>query len=93
MNCKPNDIAVICGGTVNDGHIVEVLRQDPDGAMWDGEFRWIVHCPTPLLGTADDGSGEDRLNTEGSIPDANLRPIAGIPVAQDLTVKLGVPHD
>lgn len=79
MNCKPGDLAVIYGSECNDGHIVEVLRPDPDGGIWDTSFRWIVRCPTPLEGAKEDGSGNGFAN-EGSIPDESLRPIGGVPV-------------
>lgn len=81
MNCKPGDLAVTTGMFVpeNNDRIVEVLSLDyvgRHGAVWNVRHR------TPML--VDCGARAGRLVTEGQIHDANLRPISGVPVTDDI---------
>nr|DAF77184.1 MAG TPA: hypothetical protein [Caudoviricetes sp.]DAH57960.1 MAG TPA: hypothetical protein [Caudoviricetes sp.] len=82
MNVKAGDLAYIVGTAVpeNNGHIVEVLFRDPEGTIWDSEPRWVVKSAGPKLLGASEKTGEQVEAVVGSLPDACLRPISGVPV-------------
>lgn len=85
MNCKPNDLAMVCG-LVDDVHIngalVTVLHlapnvvfRLPDGARHcgGGVGRWVVDFGRGVMSWTVNGS--QRLARYGVVADRNLRPI------------------
>lgn len=83
MNCKPGDLAIIVSSRLapeNIGRIVEVVRRrSPDGSL----PCWIVRSNQPLVNRWEDGFVE--LVYERIYRDLCLRPVTGLPIANDVT--------
>lgn len=82
MNCKPGDLAIVIGGPVYGGRLVEVLYAAPVGVAHElpngvtnapnGEGCWVVKSMgTPFPKAIGDGM-------YGTGRDSNLRPLPGI---------------
>lgn len=81
MNCKPGDLAVVVGaygaGAVNNGHIVEVVKLH-------SESLWYVVAQGDPVWVWDKGECVPGVpGREYTCPDANLRPISGVPINEE----------
>lgn len=81
MNCKPGDLAIMVRSGIreNIGKIFEVLEPAPRESAIFGSFSWKVRASSPTL----DNEGEFTL--VGTAYDADLRPITGLPLTDDVT--------
>lgn len=93
MNCKPGDLAYVVGAVQTPemiGHVVSVLRlverhETPNGLRicnWHPSM-WLVEGISliPLRST----KGVFSLVKYRVVSDSNLRPISGVPLADDVT--------
>ncbi|KVO11742.1 hypothetical protein [Burkholderia ubonensis] len=85
MNCKQGDLAIIVhqsDAAPNLGRIVEVME-------WRGEYGlgkwpcWLVKAPRPM-NVFDPLTRLPSQSVLGVIPDAWLRPVSGIPTADEI---------
>jgi hypothetical protein len=90
--CKPGDLAYIIRASVpeNIGRVVQVIERDLSLGANDpnpGEVRWHISMPDNSYGI-DRTTGGRYLVPPGqclSAPDANLRPISGVPLDEEVT--------
>jgi hypothetical protein len=88
MNVKPGDLAIqIKSVAGNEGNIVEVIKflgdghQYINGQPWDyygSENLWHIRNTRPVK------SNLGKMVIDGAIPDAWLRPISGLPDAEEI---------
>jgi hypothetical protein len=77
MNCKPGDLAYTVGSPLHEqnGMVVQVEYVSPRGAPW-----WVVSFRGAVV------TREGRtVHGRAQVRDENLRPISGVPVADDVT--------
>lgn len=80
MNCKPGDLAYLSSELVNAGAIVEVLRPFDD--CFHLLAAWWVKSSRPLSCTLG-RTGVTTYSAEFCVEDRHLRPISGVPVAEE----------
>lgn len=103
-NCKPGDLAILIRDECpeNLGAIVEVLTPWVDDGRGLPGVRWVCRAKgRPLKGTLWMCLGDERpfrvghkLGRPGEkfvAPDADLRPITGLPDADDVSRELDKP--
>ncbi|MCA8242851.1 hypothetical protein [Burkholderia sp. AU32262] len=76
MNCKPGDLAFTVGSPLHEqnGMVVQVVGLSPRGApWWVVSFRGAVETREGLI-----------AHGRAQVRDANLRPISGVPVTDDI---------
>jgi len=80
MNCKPGDLAIMVSSGIpeNIGRIFEILNFNQAVTDFSGKPIWNVRAAHPAR-TAD---GE--MSSEGNASDADLRPITGLPITDDI---------
>ncbi|WP_176048172.1 hypothetical protein [Burkholderia sp. BCC1644] len=91
MNCKLGDLAILIRGRVVAGRVVEVVGRCPqnvDFRLPDGvwheavDYEWIVRFQNPV--EAPMGHNRTRTTVFAPVPDRCLRPISGLPVADEV---------
>jgi hypothetical protein len=80
MNCKPGDLALVIRAELpeNIGIVVEVVER----CELFGEGYWLCRARTPRATL--NGFGHVVVADSGSVPDSWLRPISGVPVAEEI---------
>ena len=92
LNCRPGDLAVVIDAATltNLGRIVKVIgaHHGQDELRYAASRNaWLVECSHPLVWFIR----ERRVRRKsGPIPDAQLRPIRGYPLGQDIADFLTV---
>ena len=84
MNCKPGDLAIIIGASwpetlPNIGRICTVVS-----ASGDSEWSWLCKGDRPFM----DGTG--AITEVLMVRDADLRPISGLPITDDIKDEVSV---
>lgn len=85
LNCKPGDMAVVvtAHNPENIGTILRVIKAHEDqNALVDfkGQHIWFVEAPRPMTYNV---GGKLVMRRRGAVPDAILRPIRGLPGADE----------
>ncbi len=80
MNCKPGDLAYVTGSGLpeQNGMVVKVEEVGRNGPSW-----WVVSF-RGVVQTRNGGLAVGRAQ----VPDANLRPISGVPVTDDVDIEV-----
>lgn len=98
MNCKPGDLATVITSEYA-GKLVEVLYLAPahdftlpDGFRNHGEPNatcWVIRVlGTPVKVRVDNYGPGWRLALYGTANDANLRPIPGVPLEEEIDEEI-----
>ncbi|BEH18874.1 hypothetical protein [Burkholderia pseudomallei] len=76
MNCKPGDLAYVTGSGIpeQNGMVVKVEEAGANGPSW-----WVVS----FRGAVQTRTGRVAFG-RAQVLDANLRPISGVPVSDDV---------
>jgi hypothetical protein len=85
LNCKPGDLAVVvtAHNPENIGTILRVIKAHRDqNALVDfkGQHIWLAEAPRPMTYNV---GGKLVKRKRGAVPDAILRPIRGLPGADE----------
>jgi hypothetical protein len=86
MRCKPTDMAYIVDGPFKtyEGVVVEVLSAYLTHPIYGPTWRCHSKKLLPTLGRG--------FQPEAHIPDAWLRPISGVPLADETPIETNVPE-
>ncbi|MDP9651903.1 hypothetical protein [Paraburkholderia caledonica] len=87
MNCKPGDLAIMVDSRVieNIGVVFEVLGNDAEATAHYGHQCWRVRSSRPTR------NSDGTMSIEGRAADFDLRPVSGLPVADDVTDDIKEP--
>ena len=85
LNCKPGDLAVVitAHNPENIGTILRVIKKhhNPTALVdFKGSHIWMAEAPRPML---YDVGGKMVRRRKCAVPDAILRPIRGLPAADE----------